>query len=251
MSTFTTARSPRPRCVSAWRARVCATAVLGMAACSDLPLAPEVDTGLVVSPSFALVGTAFSDGFSGFDAARWGTSSHTLGRSALNPANVVIAGDSVRLQTTSNPYEGAEIWTRDLYGTGTFSVRGRCAVPAGALCAFFLYEGGVGDRADEVDIEILGGTRTIYFTTWVRGRRTNHRSATLPFAPDQAMHSYTIVRDVAEIRFLVDGAELARFAKKQRLPQARMPILANAWWPTWLTPAGGSGAWVIDQIAAY
>lgn len=220
-----------------------------LTACSDLPLAPELNTD--PPPSFALVGTAFSDGFGFFDTARWGRSTHTLGRSQLVPANVQIAGDSVRLVTSSGPYAGAEIWTWQQYGTGTFDIRGRCGVPSGAVCAFFMYETGVGDFADEIDIEILGGSRTIWFTTWVRGKRTNHKELTLPFNPALAMHTYTIVRGTSEIAFLVDGMERAKFKGKGKLPQAVMPVFANAWWPTWLTPVTGSGEWVIDNIAAY
>jgi hypothetical protein len=251
MITFAVAGELRPRSdasvlVKAIVRGAALCALMAPMACSDLPNSPES----AVEPSLALVGTAFTDDFGSFDATRWGRSTHTLGRSPLNPANIVIAGDSVRLNTTSNPYEGAEIWTWEQYGTGTFTVRGRCAVPAGALCAFFMYQGGVGDAADEIDVEILGGTRTIWFTTWVRGKRTNHRAVTLPFAPDAGMHSYTIVRNTAEIRFLVDGVERAKFKGKAKLPQAKMPLYANAWWPTWLTPAGGTGAWVIDRIAA-
>jgi beta-glucanase (GH16 family) len=249
MSTIVQAGAVRSVLAVAPRRLSVAAAVLGVTACSDLALEPPAYQQ--VTASFALVGSAFDDGFSTFDDARWSKSAHTLGRGPLDPANVVIEGDSVRLETPSNPYEGAEIRTWEQYGTGTFTARARCAVPAGAVCAFFMYQIGVGDRADEIDIELIGGTRTIWFTTWVRGRRTNHRSATLPFDPALGMHTYSIVRDAAALRFIVDGAEMARFKSRSKVPKATMPIFANAWWPTWLTPSAGSGAWVIDYIAAY
>ena len=230
--------------------RCCAlSAFLGTAACGELPtdVADEVP-GL---PSFALVGSAFTDEFLTFDTQRWTKSSHLLGRGFLDPANVVTQNGRVDLVTRAAGHTGAEIVSRELYGTGTFAARGRCAVPVGALCAFFMYETGVGDRADEIDIELLGGTRTIWFTTWVNGKRTNHRQITLGFDPAATFHDYTIVRGTNDIRFYVDGALLTTFNKKQRLPQSVTPVFANAWWPTWLTPTAATGAWEIESIAVF
>jgi beta-glucanase (GH16 family) len=231
------------------RRNLALTALFGTTACAELATDPIDNVAFM--PSFALVGSAFTDEFLALDAQRWTKSTHMLGRGLLDPANVVTQHGRVDLFTRPAAHTGAEIHTRELYGTGTFVARARCAVPAGAVCAFFMYQTGVGNRADEIDIELLGGTRTIWFTTWVNGRRTNHREVTLGFDPAAGFHEYLIARSTNEIRFYVDGAQLATFQKKQRLPQANMPVFANAWWPTWLTPTAATGAWELESIAVF
>lgn len=101
--------------------------------------------------------------------------------------------------------------------------------PKGTLCTLFMYQVGVGDRADEIDIEIISGSREIWFTTWIAGKRVNHASRTLRFDPSSGFHTYTIQRAASEIRFLVNGELLHSFrhANAKKLPQAAMPLLCQ------------------------
>lgn len=217
-----------------------------LTACSELPEEPELFAGSRLASSVA--GAAFTDDFSFFDESRWVRSSHTLGRGPLLPANVESGSGFVSLMTRSEDFSGAEIMSRELYGAGRFTIHARCAVPDGAICAFFLYEIGVGNRADEIDIEIIPSSGQIWFTTWKRGRRVNTSSHALTYDPAAAYHSYAFERTATEIRFFVDGVERHRYANRKRLPDALMPVFANAWWPTWITPGTGSGGWEIDSI---
>lgn len=225
---------------------IVASAAMYLAACSELPQEPELyDGGILAS---AVTGAAFSDEFGSFDESRWIRSSHWLGRGPLLPTNVEPGSGFVNLMTRSDGYSGAEIMSREQYGAGKFTINARCGVPSGAICAFFLYEIGVGDRADEVDIEIIPATNRIWFTTWRRGRRTHYSSHVLPFDAASAYHTYAFERAASEIRFLVDGVLIQRFVNSRKLPQAIMPVFANAWWPTWITPTSGTGGWNIDYI---
>lgn len=178
--------------------------------------------------------------------ADWERSAHSLGRGTLLPDNVTHADGIAHLQVRSHDVSGAEIVSRNRYGSGTFTLKGRCAVPSGAICAFFLYEAGQA-HADEIDIEIIPGSGEIWFTVWQKGRRVYHSSQMLPFDP-ASWHTYSLHRTAREIRFIVDDVVMATFASDTEMPSAIMPLLANAWWPEWLEPGEGGGAWEIASV---
>lgn len=217
-----------------------------LAACSGDTLAPASDSGA----AFAAVTSVFSDDFNVWDPGRWSAEEHPLGRGWFRPSNVVVSGGLLRLVSPAGTLDGGEIASLGSFGSGTFTARFRCGMPEGTVCAFFLYEGVPGNRNDEIDIEILSGTRTLWVTTWSRGQQTNHAGITLPFDPAGAFHDYTIVYDRRSVAFEVDGAVVAEFTK--RLPRKSMRLLANAWWPSWMadSPATADGAMEIDWIVA-
>jgi beta-glucanase (GH16 family) len=222
--------------------------LMGLAACTqDMPTAPDVSP-----PAFARPVPSsplpFDDTFDSFDGTFWETGNHALGQSWLDPANVVASGGLLRLQTPAGTRDGAEIASRERVNGATLTARMRCGLPAGALCAFFLYEGVPGDRNDEIDIEILAATRRMMMTTWVRGRQTNHTEIQLPFDPSAGFHDYGIVWAGGNVAFTVDGSTVESFSRK--VPSRAMRIYANAWWPVWLSGAlpTGTTALEIDRI---
>lgn len=159
----------------------------------------------------------------------------------MRTANAASLGQgAARLHVERAGFAGAEMRSAREFGVGDFAARLRPALPAGTIAGFFLYQHGVGDGADEIDIELIGGTRRILFTSWLRGRRIRHRADELPFDPAADFHEYRIVRTGRRLRFLVDGAEAACFDGDD-LPRARMPLHVNAWWPAWLD-AGAEAA---------
>ena len=217
-------------------------AALLLAACSE-PLATELE------PAAAVVGGAgFTDTFDNLNLERWLPSSHLLGRGYLLPENVSVAAGVLRLATRFDQYTGAELSSLDRHGTGIFSATLRCASPPGTLCAFFLYQTGVGNLADEIDVEVLPGTSEIMFTIWVAGRRTQSARLKLGFNPAVGFHTYAIERTTNELRFRVDGALKKTFRGRSKLPQAPMPVFLNSWWPTWLTPVNADGVLEVDQV---
>ena len=221
---------------------------LACAACADAPFDP-VDEARPETPppvAAALNPATPLEPFDLFDESVWLRQEHVLGRGPLLAANVTVEEAQLHLALSAAGYQGGEIASRRDFGTGAFAASLRCGAPSGALCAFFMYQRNAGNRADEIDIEILGATRTIWFTTWSSGRRTNHASATLPFDPAADTHAYGIVRTGSSVAFYVDGQEYARFRRK--LPSAPLALLVNAWWPTWLTPSAGTGMLDVDWI---
>lgn len=183
------------------------------------------------------------------DLRAWAADTHPLGRGRLVARYVSIHEDgAATLRVRRSGFRGAQLRSRDRYRRGAFEATIRSAVPAGALCAFFLYQTGVGEAADEIDIEVIGGTRRLMLTTWVKGRRTNHAEVTLPFDPAEAPHRYGIARSARTVAFTMDGREVARFT--QDLPTAAMPLMLNAWWPAWLEPGSAAGVMEVERVSA-
>jgi len=213
--------------------------------------APDVtEPGGYGYPAAAVASTSFVDEFDAWDPSRWIAGDHPLGNSMLRPSNVSVAGGVLLLRTPAGTRDGAEVRSVDRYTSGSFTAHMQCGLPVGALCAFFLYEYVPGNRNDEIDMEILAGTRRMMMTTWSRGRQTNHAEIDLPFDPAAGIHAYVIEWSAGRVRFLVDGVAVRTFTR--RLPSRPMYIFANAWWPTWLTgtPPTAEAYLSIDRISA-
>lgn len=226
-----------------WRLLAAATFLL--AACSDdtapAPLAPEAP------PSSALSRVAFSDDFNLFDRSRWLPQEHPLGRGSFYTTNVRPEAGAVNLVLPAGGYDGGEIRSADAYRYGAYEARLRVPDVPGSISAFFLYEGTA--RSDEIDIEIFNDrTRRIMFTVWVDGREVHNATMALPFDPVADHHTYRIEWSSSSVSFLVDGVMMQRWTT--RLPRDPMYVMANSWWPTWLSgPVPEADRWLsIDRI---
>lgn len=173
----------------------------------------------------------YVDDFDVLDESVWVTESHPIGDAWLDAAHATHEPGRLRLTLPGGRYEGAEV--RSLRRGRFRDVETRLRVPdaPGALVGFFLYQG-VRGANDEIDIEILAGSRRIMFTTWSAGVSTNHSSAVLPFDPSEGFHDYRIEWTATRVAFYVDGRLMEEFTAG--IPQQPMFVMSNAWWPHWL-----------------
>lgn len=196
--------------------RMCSLVVFGLA-----------QMVLLVGAAWAL-GVSFSDGFGSFDTNRWSKGEHTLGRSYLDPANVSVDGENLRIALPTRTFERGEILTNDLHGYGSY--RAKLPNAPGSITGFFLYK--APDYESESDIEIYyDSTRRIMFTTYAGGRRTHTETTTLPFDPTTGFHEYRFdyLRDpdtaLASVTFYVDGQEMRTW--NTGIPRASMYLMLN------------------------
>ena len=159
---------------------------------------------------------------------RWVPTEHALGRGSFLPANVASLEPLV-LTSPAGSLDGAEVHTDSLFSMVTVQADMDCPDVPGILCSLFFYQQDVGNRADEIDIEIVPGQRTVGFTIWRDGRQVFH--STRPWAPGAPV-SVGIRREASRVRFQLAG--FADIVWEREVPLEPMPLYASIWWPTWV-----------------
>ncbi len=176
-------------------------------------------------------GLGFRDDFTGLDPARWSKGDHMLGRSYLDPANVDVDGESLRIKLPARTLNGGEISTRDFHGYGSYSARMKLPNAPSSITGFFLYK--APDLESEIDIEVFNdSTRRVMFTTYSGGRQTHTETARLPFDPTTGFHEYRFDYSQNSVTFYADGIEMRSW--NTGIPQTSMHLMVNTWFPSWL-----------------
>ena len=190
-----------------------------------------IQTTIFAGAALAQDVAGFSDGFTYFDASRWSEGDHNLGRSYLDPANVDVDGQNLRIKLPARSYEGGEVLTNSLLGYGSYSARVKLPNAPGSITGFFLYRSP--DYESEIDIEIYNdSTRRIMFTTYAGGRQTHTTTLPLPFDPTAGFHDYRFDYAPDAVTFYVDGQPMKTW--NDGIPQTSMHLMLNSWFPVWL-----------------
>lgn len=175
---------------------------------------------------------------------RWEATARELGRGDLEPDNVRLENDQLRLTLPANALNGGEIESKDLYGPGFYAARIKVPDAPSSITGFFLYE--PPDLASEIDVEIYNDpSGKILLTTYAGGEQTHTETVTLPFDPTEDFHDYAFFYDRDSITFYVDGEPMQEY--EGGLPDQRMRLHVNSWFPTWLSgekPASAREAYV-------
>lgn len=185
--------------------------------------------------------------FHAFDTGLWQVMDHALGRGRVVASNTVPVPGSVELRLPGGTFHGAEFRSVRRLAPGVVEGRLRASAAPGSLTALFLYEGRARNN-DEVDIELLGGTRTALLTVWQNDAEVFHRAVTLDFDPAAGFHDYRISWSRERVEWRVDG-RLVMTAEALNLDRDLF-LYVNAWWPTWLQggPAPWDAAAVVDRL---
>ncbi len=219
--------------------------VMGLAAaaaCGSGPLTAGPEEEGDPLPAGAVV-----DDLEPFDAARWQIMDHALGRGRVAAANVVPTGGTVELRLPAGAFDGGELRSATRLTHGVVEGRLRAAPAPGSITALFLYEGRA-RRNDEVDIELLGGTRTALLTVWREDQEVFHTRVTMGFDPSAGFHDYRISWSQDRVVWHVDG-KVVGTATGLSLG-TDLFLYVNAWWPTWLEggPSAVGTAAVVERL---
>ena len=176
-------------------------------------------------------GTSFRDDFTAFNSSMWIKSSHMIGRTDFDPANVSVGNGFLRERIPAGTTGGAEIESMQYYGYGIYRARIMSADAPSSITGFYLYRSP--DLYAEIDIEIYNdGTGDVDFVTYADGRRTHYTQKRLAFDPSAAFHTYRFDYNPGSVKFYVDGELMAVYT--DGLPNASMKLLVNTWFPSWL-----------------
>jgi licheninase len=190
-----------------------------------------LDHMLLAEPVREQDGMTFFDDFTSFDTARWSKGDHTLGHSYLDPTNVDVDGENLRLKLSAHSFEGGEVLTEALHGYGSYSARIRVPNTPGSITGLFLYKSP--DYESEIDIEIFNdSSQRVMFATYAGGRQSHTETMTLPFDPTTGFHEYGFDYSQESVTFYVDGQPTRTWS--DGIPQTSMHLMLNTWFPSWL-----------------
>ena len=184
----------------------------------------------------------FDEPFDTMDTRRWLPADWKLGDTQFDPFHGRVVDGGLNLVHESDgagAWLGAEFYTSDLFRGGMFSARVFGPKGPGTVCAFFFY-GEADGVVNELDIELLDGAAWFsVYRNWTEAdgyeESATHTSTIWPF-PDgfdvSAAHEWRMAWGSADVRFFVDGDEVATLAL---VPEGEIAMHINHWtsstWP--------------------
>ncbi len=170
--------------------------------------------------------------FSAYDEDIWEKSSHPLGLGLLEPINVTIEDNLLKLTMPANTLDGGQLETREydhLYGS--YRVSMKLPDAPSSITGFFLYR--APDYYHEVDIEVVNDpSGKVWFTTYADGKVTNSYETYLGFDPTEDYHEYRFDLYPDKASFYINGILFKSF--KGGLTDKPMKLMINSWFPHWL-----------------
>jgi endo-1,3-1,4-beta-glycanase ExoK len=144
----------------------------------------------------------------------------------------------ISFNATAKDYNGAELYSKTTVKYGRFDVRMRTISGSGVISSFFLYYDnsylGSPEPWQEIDIETLGKTNTVFQTNIITGNAAGKTTSEKLHTCDnlsQNYHTYTVEWTPNYIAWLFDGAEVRRTADAQATAcqVKEMTYRFNAW----------------------
>jgi beta-glucanase (GH16 family) len=189
---------------------------------SSIDTIPSENTGQTI---------IIAEHFDTFDTTKWYKSSHTLGRTTLQPDNVDVSNGNLRIKLPANTLNGGEICSAELYKYGTYSARMKLPNSPSSITSFLLYAGP--SLYNEIDIGIYNDPKgDVWFTTYADGKMQHTASMKLGFDPTADFHEYTFDFYPDKLNFYVDGKLMQTWT--DGMTTNPMHLLVNAWYPNWL-----------------
>jgi len=170
--------------------------------------------------------------FSYLDEDLWKKSSHPLGLSLLEPDNVKVENEMLKITMPANTLNGGQLESREydhLYGS--YRVSMKLPDAPSSITGFFLYR--APDYYHEVDIEVVNDpSGKVWFTTYAEGKVTNSYETYLGFDPTEDYHEYRFDLYPDQVSFYINGLLYKSF--NGGLTDKPMKLMINSWFPDWL-----------------
>ena len=206
--------------------------LLTMAAWSDRPGEEGAERLATVKQEEAFFVFRYIEDFSTYNEELWEKSSHPLGLGNLDPDNVEIEDDLLKITLPAGTYDGGQLESREfdhLYGSYRASIK--MADAPSSITGFFLYR--APDFYHEIDIEVVNNSSGLaWFTTYADGVVSNTCEKHLDFNPTADFYEYRFDFYPGSVSFYVDGELIISF--DDGLTDTPMKLMINSWFPVWL-----------------
>ncbi|MGM0652021.1 MAG: glycoside hydrolase family 16 protein [Bacillota bacterium] len=206
--------------------------LLTMEAWSDYPGDEGAERLAAVKQEEAFFVFRYLEDFSSYNKELWEKSSHSLGLGMLDPDNVKIEDELLKIILPAGTYDCGQLESREfthLYG----SYRARIKMPdaPSSITGFFLYR--APDFDHEIDIEVVNDSSgQTWFTTYADGEISNTCETYLGFDPTAGFHEYRFDFYPGSVSFFADGELIITF--EDGLTDTPMKLMINSWFPVWL-----------------
>lgn len=169
--------------------------------------------------------------FENWDSDFWIKRDGSIGRSKLNPENIVLNDDGLKIKMPANSLDGGEIQTRKNQSFGSYEVCMKLPDVPSSITGFFLYR--APDFYNEIDIEIFNQSDSeFWLTTYADGAIKNEYNKPLGFDPTEDYHTYRIDYYPDRVSFYVDDKLIQTW--KDGFSKRPMKLMVNSWYPVWL-----------------
>ncbi len=206
--------------------------LLTMAAWSDHPGEENAEKLATVKQEEAFFVFRYIEEFSSYNEELWEKSSHPLGLGNLDPDNIEIEDDLLKITLPAGTYDGGQLESREfdhLYGSYRASIK--IADAPSSITGFFLYR--APDFYHEIDIEVVNDSSgRAWFTTYAGGEISNTSERYFGFDPTADFYEYRFDFYPGSVSFYVDGELIISF--DDGLTDTPMKLMVNSWFPVWL-----------------
>ncbi len=178
---------------------------------------------------------AQKENFHQLDESFWKKRDATLGRTKLQPENVLTENEKLLIKLPAQTLYGGEIQTREELGFGSYEVKMKVPNAPSSITGFFLYK--EPDYFYEIDIEIFNeafneAEAYIWFSTYADGKIQNEHKEFFDFDPTKDFHRYRFDYYPGEVSFYIND-ELVK-SWSEGFSTESMRLMLNAWYPSWL-----------------
>ncbi|MCO5597466.1 hypothetical protein L7F22_051544 [Adiantum nelumboides] len=166
-------------------------------------------------------------------------------------SNVAVAANDLSI-TFDQAGCGGRFRSITTYPSGTFTSRVKCAAgdTSGLLSSFYLSSLEGSKVQDEIDFEWLGKDKSSVQTNYYVNGVGNHEvQIPLGFDCSQAYHTYTIIYNIDQIQWLVDGRTVRIVTRTKEAmvtnpyPVKPVYVYASVWNASSINNGGWSGKW--------
>lgn len=145
---------------------------------------------VLMIPSIQASPYLVQDHFDSFNKSTWYRATYCNEATCVSSKNAYVASGSLVMKIPAKRYGGAEVETKQNFGSGEFKFSMKASPSPHIMNAIFLYDP---STKNEIDLEVINeGTWEVWFTTYVNGIEQSHSEMALSFDPSSAYHSYTI-----------------------------------------------------------
>jgi len=186
---------------------------------------------ILIVPSTQAYSYPILDHFDSFNKSIWYKATYCNSATCVSAKNAYVASGDLVMRVPTKQYGGAEVETKQSFGSGEFKLSMKASASPHVMNAIFLYDP---KTQNEIDLEVINeGVWEAWFTTYVNGIQESHSKMPLNYDASSAYHNYTIKWSATDgvVQFFVD--EVLSEQVSYQANNANLYLVLMAYAPSW------------------